>query len=80
MIEIDQRSLIPKVEACKKLRRSISNRTELRRAVAAATLDARVRWGSSWDFGTPSIANSKPQPTWKSIRQWLEAMQLIAAA
>jgi hypothetical protein len=30
--------------------------------------------------GTPSIANLKPQCAWKSIRQWLEAMQLIAAA
>jgi hypothetical protein len=29
---------------------------------------------------TPSIANFNPQPAWKSIRQWLEAMQVIAAA
>ena len=27
-------------------------------------------------FGTPSIANSKPQPAWRAIRQWIEAMQL----
>jgi hypothetical protein len=31
-------------------------------------------------FGTPSITNFKPQPAWRTIRQWLEAMQLIAAA
>ena len=29
---------------------------------------------------TPSIANFKPQAAWRSIRQWLDAMQLIAAA
>ena len=29
---------------------------------------------------TPSIANFKPQLAWKSIRQWLEKMQLILAA
>jgi hypothetical protein len=28
----------------------------------------------------PSIANFKPQLAWKSIRQWLEKMQLILAA
>ncbi len=27
-----------------------------------------------------TIANLKPQAAWKSIRQWLEAMQAIAAA
>ena len=53
--QVDSDSVVPadaplKVEDCKKLRRSISNRTELRRAVAAATLDARVRCGTSWDF------------------------------
>jgi hypothetical protein len=31
-------------------------------------------------YGTPSIANLKPQPAWKSIRQWLDAMQQIYAA
>jgi hypothetical protein len=30
--------------------------------------------------GTPSITNCKPQLAWKSIHQWLEAMQVIAAA
>jgi len=30
--------------------------------------------------GTASIGNFKPQLAWKSIRQWLEAMQLIPAA
>lgn len=29
--------------------------------------------------GTSSIANFKPQPAWKGIRQWLESMQLIVA-
>jgi hypothetical protein len=27
--------------------------------------------------GSPSIANFKPQPAWRAIRQWLEAMQLF---
>jgi hypothetical protein len=29
---------------------------------------------------TPSIANFKPQPAWRSIRQWLEGMQLVRPA
>jgi hypothetical protein len=28
----------------------------------------------------PSITNFKPQAAWKSIRHWLEAMQIIPAA
>jgi hypothetical protein len=31
------------------------------------------------DDGTPSIANFEPHRTWKAIRWWLEAMQVIAA-
>jgi hypothetical protein len=39
-----------------------------------------VLYGRNDEAGTPSIANSKPQPAWRAIRQWLETMQLIAAA
>jgi hypothetical protein len=30
--------------------------------------------------GTPLIANFKPRPDWRVIRQWLDAIQLIQAA
>jgi hypothetical protein len=39
-----------------------------------------VFYGRNKEAGTPSIANSNTQPAWKAIRQWLEAMKLIAAA
>jgi hypothetical protein len=37
-------------------------------------------WRAEVNDGTPSIANFKPQSVWRSIRQWLEAVQLIQAA
>jgi hypothetical protein len=37
-------------------------------------------WNEAREGYTPSIANLKPRTVWKSVRQWLEAMQQIPAA